>query len=191
MAGSRWRAGWAAAAVAAVVAAALAAPAGATVIGQERYSGTDDFSFAECGTTFDVLGSFGGHVRFRVDRGGQAFYVTDAFSFEDVVTNRATGKWFVVRGHGVFNEIKATLVSGNVYEFVAVEAGQPFVLEDAEGNVIVRDRGVIRHRALFDTLGDGMPGAILITGFEPVVHGPHPAFADDFPFCDIALGLTT
>jgi hypothetical protein len=74
-----------------------------------------------------------------------------------VLTNAETGKWFVVRGNGLVSEIKATLVSGTIYEFVAIEAGQPFVLEDAAGNVIVRDRGVIRHTAPFDTLGDGRP----------------------------------
>jgi hypothetical protein len=107
-----------------------------------------------------------------------------------VLTNAETGKWFVVRGNGLVSEIKATLVSGTIYEFVAVEAGQPFVLEDAAGNVIVRDRGVIRHTALFDTLGDGMPGAVFIEETHTSVHGPHPGFAEDFPFCEIAAELT-
>ena len=86
----------------------------------------------------------------------------DVFHYREVWTNPDTGQWFVIRGHGLFREIRATQVEGTVYEFVAVEAGQPFVIEDAEGNVIVRDRGVIRHTILFDTLGDGQPGGEFI-----------------------------
>ena len=114
----------------------------------------------------------------------------DKFWHRDVYTNPDTEEWFVVRGNGLFTEIKATLVSGNIYEFTAIEAGQPFVIEDSAGNVIVRDRGVIRSMALFDTLGDGVPGAEFIEETHLSVHGPHPAFADDFPFCEIAAELT-
>jgi hypothetical protein len=82
------------------------------------------------------------------------------------IANPDTGKWFVIRGHGVFHEIKAKHVSGTIYEFVAIEAGQ------------------------FDTLGDGTPGAEFIEETSTIVHGPHPGFADDFPFCEIAAELT-
>jgi hypothetical protein len=169
---------------------AFGGPAAATVIGQEHYSGTDSFSFDDCGFTLEVESEFQGHVLFRVDRAGEAFLVKDTFSFRDVVTNPDTGKWFVVRGNALFHEIKATQVSGTIYEFVAVEAGQPFILEDSTGNVLVRDRGVIRHTALFDTLGDGQPGAEFLEETDTVVHGPHPGFAEDFPFCEIAADLT-
>jgi hypothetical protein len=164
--------------------------ASATVIEQEHYSGTDSFSFDDCGFTLDVQSEFHGQALLRVDKGGEAFLVKDKFWYRDVYTNPDTGKWFVVRGNGLFHEIKATQVSGTIYEFVAVEAGQPFVLEDSAGNVLVRDRGVIRHTALFDTLGDGTPGAVFLEETETLVHGPHPGFADDFPFCEIAADLT-
>jgi hypothetical protein len=49
---------------------------------------------------------------------------------------------------------------------------------------------MIRHTALFDTLGDGTPGAEFIEETSTIVHGPHPGFADDFPFCEIASELT-
>ena len=164
--------------------------AAATVIGQEHYSGTDSFSFDDCGFTLDGESTFYGQAHLRVDKGGEAFLDKNNFWFRDVLTNPDTGKWFVVRGHSLFHEIKATHVSGNIYEFVAVEAGQPFVIEDAARNVIIRDRGVIRHTALWDTLGDGKPGAEFIEETHTVVHGPHPGFADDFPFCEIAAKLT-
>ena len=184
------RARWLVAGLAVMAVLAFGGPAAATVVGQQHYSGTDSFSFDDCGFTLVVEAEFQGHVLFRVDRAGQAFLVKDTFSFRDVFTNPETGKWFVIRGNALFHEIKATHVSGTIYEFVAVEAGQPFILEDSAGNVLVRDRGVIRHTALFDTLGDGQPGGEFLEETDTVVHGPHPGFADDFPFCEIAADLT-
>jgi hypothetical protein len=170
--------------------ALLAGPAAGTVVESEHYSGTDSYSFDDCGFTINGEAEFSGQFRVRADRDGEAFYARDTFSFRDVLTNADTGEWFVVRGHGVFNEVKATLVSGTIYEFVAVEAGQPFVIEDSDGNVVVRDRGVIRSAALFDTLGDGVPGVVFLEETHLSVHGPHPGFAEDFPFCEIAAELT-
>lgn len=43
---------------------------------------------------------------------------------------------------------------------------------------------------VFDTLGDDVPGGIVIEELESSVHGPHPGFAEDFPFCEIAAELT-
>jgi hypothetical protein len=164
--------------------------AGATVVESGFYSDTDSFSFDDCGFTLDVESEFSGHFVLRAHKGGEAFLIKDNFSFRDVLTNPDTGGWFVIRGNGLFSEIKATQVRENIYEFVAIEAGQPFVLEDSAGNVIVRDRGVIRHTALFDTLGDGEPGAEFIEETHTSVRGPHPGFAEDFPFCEIAAELT-
>jgi hypothetical protein len=181
---------WAVLSLAVTTALAFAQGATATVIEQQHYSDTDSFSFDDCGFTLNVEESFSGHFLLRVDKGGEAFLVKDAFSFRNVLTNPETGEWFVIRGHGVFHETQATQVSGTIYEFTSIEAGQPFVIEDSAGNVVVRDRGVIRRTALFDTLGDGQPGAVFIQEIETVVHGPHPGFADDFPFCEIAAELT-
>jgi hypothetical protein len=165
-------------------------PALAKTIEREHYSGVESFSFDDCGFTLNGQSTFSGHALLRVDKGGEAFLVKDRFSYEDVITNPATGKYFVIQGHGLFHEIKAKLVEGTIYEFKAVEAGQPFAIYDSDGNEIVRDRGVIRHTFLFDTQGDGQPGGEFLEETEAVVHGPHPGFADDFPFCEIAAELT-
>jgi hypothetical protein len=184
-----------AAAIASIVAVALLAlaavsPVGATVIDQHHYSGTSTDSFDDCGFTIDVASQFEGVMHFRVDKGGEAFLVSDNYSYRDVLTNRDTGQWFVIRGNGLYHEVTATHVSGNVYEFVAIESGQPFVMEDSAGNIVARDRGVIRHTYLFDTLGDGTPGGVTVEETGLAVHGPHPGFADDFPFCELAAQLT-
>jgi hypothetical protein len=174
-----------------VVAAALvvgAAPAAATVIEREHYSETDEFTENDCGFTLNHVQTFYGQRHLRVDTTGQAFLGVDAFHFREVVTNPDTGQWFVIRAHGQYHEIKATQVEGTVYEFVLLQAGQPFVIEDAEGNVIVRDRGVIRSSFLFDTFGDGQPGGEFIEETQFVAHGPHPGF--DVDFCAIAAELT-
>jgi hypothetical protein len=167
-----------------------AGEAAATVIEQEHYSGTDSFSDDSCGFTLDVQSEFYGQALLRVDQTGQAFLVKDKFWYRDVLTNPETGKWFVIQGNGLFHDIKATQVNGTVYEFEAIEAGQPFAIVDSAGNVVVRDRGVIRHTYLFDTLGDSEPGGEFIEETGTVVRGPHPGFADDFPFCEIAAELT-
>ena len=166
--------------------------ASATVIGQEHYSGTDSSSFADCGTTFDVSSTFSGHFLLRVDKGNEGVFLSnDNYSYRDVVTNRATGEYFVITGNAIFHEVRATQVSGTVFDFRAVEAGQPFVVLDAAGNVVLRDRGVIIHTYLFDTLGDDDPGGVFIEEGPHFVHGPHPGFGEDFDFCALALALTT
>lgn len=166
--------------------------AGTRVIEQQHYSGTESFSFDECGFTLEVESEFSGRFHFRVPKkgSGQAFLVHDNYQFRDVVTNPETGQWFVVRGNGLYHEISGRQVSGTIYEFIAIESGQPFVIEDSSGNVVVRDRGSIRFRFLFDTLGDFTPGGEFVELLEVSVHGPHPGFAEDFPFCEIAAELT-
>jgi hypothetical protein len=65
------------------------------------------------------------------------------------------------------------------------------VLGDSDVNVIVRDRGSLRHSFLFDTLGEGQPGGEFVEDAGTTeVHGAHPGFAEDFRFCDIVDGLT-
>jgi hypothetical protein len=78
---------------------------------------------------------------------------------------------------------------GRSTSFRRHRGGPPFVIEDSAGNVVARDRGVLRYTVLLDTLGDGMLGGELLE--ETIeVRGPHPSFAEDFPFCEIAAELT-
>ena len=52
---------------------------------------------------------------------------------------------------------------------------------------MLRDRGRITFRALFDTLGDGQPGGVLIEDEITGVSGPHPSLEADF--CEIVTGV--
>lgn len=68
-----------------------------------------------------------------------------------------------------------------------MDAGQPFVVEDSDGNVVLRDRGTIRFRYLFDTGGDNQPGGEFVDFLGADINGPHPGFDTDF--CQIAGDL--
>jgi hypothetical protein len=74
-------------------------------------------------------------------------------------------------------------VEGNVYAFTVIVAGQPFTVRDASGKVVLRDRGIVRHRIVFDTLGDGMIGGVQLGNEIIAIGGPHPGLdqsEDDF-----------
>ena len=172
------------AAAAAVVTLVGASAAPATVVDAGHYSDSYSFEYADCGYLVEVEGTSSGHFRVRAGKGktASAFYVNDNYSYTETHTNAATGEFVTVTGNAVFNEVKATRVSGNVFQFDAIEAGQPFRVYDSAGRLVARDRGVIRHHALFDTGGDDVIGAELVEELEPEVHGPHPGFED---FCGV------
>ena len=61
------------------------------------------------------------------------------------------------------------------------------MVEDSDGNVVLRDRGRVTFRALLDTLGDGEPGGELLEQELTSISGPHQVFVADF--CEIATEL--
>jgi hypothetical protein len=90
-------------------------------------------------------------------------------------------------GKVLFNEVEATHVEGSIFEFRFVEAGQPFVVEDSDGNVVVRNNGSVHGTYLFDTQGDDQPGGEWIADLDFRVAGPHSSLDKD-P-CDYAVEL--
>jgi hypothetical protein len=182
--------GWKWGTLAAVAMALVAAfPAGATIY--ERGTFHDEWSFPteDCGIVLQVVGSADGKFRVRTGKNKtqSAFFQHVNVSFSETYTSPTTGEWFLVRGHSVFNEVKAERVRGTIFKFTAVEAGQPFVLENSDGEIVMRDRGVIRYTILFDTLGDETPGGDFIEEVDVRVRGPHPGFFADF--CEVATEL--
>ena len=168
-------------AIAALTGAALAlslliSPASATIYSREHYSNDYEFSFNDCGFWTDVVGHNEGIFQVRTGKGDDddAFFGHDNFEFTEVWTRRDTGDFFTLSGNGLFQETQATRVSGTVFEFNSVVAGQPFVVHDSEGNLVMRDRGVIRATILLDTLGDDVPGGNFIEEVSFEVAGPHP-----------------
>lgn len=170
----------------ALVGALLALPlgagsVGAAVIWHGHYSDDFAFSFDDCGFWIDVSGSAEGVAHLRVGKGNlaTAFFLHDRYSFLETWTRRGTSNSFSLGGSGLFQETGATHVEGTVFEFTSINAGQPFTLWDAEGNVILRDRGVIRQVLQFDTLGDDVPGGEFVAEVSFSAHGPHPGLGFD------------
>lgn len=176
---------WIAIPLGAVLALTAAATVSATILERERYAGQDAYSYDDCGFWVDVAVTFSGNAHFRTGKGkdASAFFLHDNYAFREVHTRRDTGETFILRANGVFNETKGTRLQGNVFEFTSVNAGQVFVVTDSDGNVLLRDRGVIRETILFDTLGDDAPGGEFIESIAFDVHGPHPGL--DFDACGL------
>jgi hypothetical protein len=176
--------------LAALGAALLALPfaagsASATVILRDHYADDYAFSFDDCGYWIDVSGHDQGIAQLRVGKGTleTAFFLHDNYSFRETWTRRDTGDFLSVSGNGLFHETKATHVSGTIFEFTSINAGQPFVVRDSSGRLILRDRGVIRQVTQFDTLGDDVPGGTFVADVSFVAHGPHPGL--EFDVCPL------
>jgi hypothetical protein len=166
----------------------LAAPALATVVDQGRFV-DEPYGFTyDCGFPVEVTGVATGNFRLREGKGddASAFFSLDRMSFREIHSNPLTGAWFSVSGHFASNEITARRVDGSLFEFRIIKAGQPAVIEDAAGNLVARDRGVIRRTILFDTGGDDVPGGTFVDLLDLELNGPHPSFGN---LCAIATGL--
>lgn len=146
-------------------------------------------SFDDCGFTIESDFTAEVHVLVREvnGSGGQAYLGQENIRFREVLTNPATGEWFVIHGVSLFKEVSGRQIDGDIWEFTVHEVGLPFVVEDSDGNVVLRDRGRVSLRAVFDTLGDGQPGGILLEEEITGVHGPHPGI--DVDFCALATDL--
>jgi hypothetical protein len=153
----------------------------------DRGSSDDKYRFTdtECGFPFVVNGRRFGYQVTRTVPGsdGQAFLLNDQYAFREVLRNPDTGETMKLWGIGRLKEISARHVEGDVWEFVAIETGTPFVVEDSRGRIVLRDHGKIEHRLLFDTLGDSQPSGEPLEHDVTVVHGSFPSF--DVEFCDV------
>ncbi len=169
----------AAAAICLLVTLVLPASAGATIVERDRYEGTDSFSYDFCGFDVEVGVTFHGVTSIRAGKGklDSAFFLHDKFWFTE--THSANGKSFTISGNGLFQETKAVPVGGTLFEFSSVEAGQPFVVRDMDGDLLLRDRGAVKQTVVFDTLGDGVPGGVFVEEVDIRIAGPHPGFFVD------------
>ena len=175
-----------AAAAALTTVAAAAAPA--SVIEKGRIvDGTYGFAY-DCGFPVEVTGIASGNFRLREGTGDDAtaFFSLDRISFREIHTNPQTGEWFSVSGHFANNEVSATRVEGSLFEFRIIKAGPVAVIEDSDGNLVSRDRGLLRRTILFDTGGDQEPGGTFVDLVDLDLAGPHASFDR---LCDVATEL--
>jgi hypothetical protein len=178
------------AALAALAALAIAAapPAGATLIEKGRFV-DEPYGFAyNCGFPVEVTGVATGNFRLRAGSGNDAtaFFALDRISFREIHTNPETGEWFALTGHFLSNEFSATRVEGSLFEFRSIKAGSMAVIRDSDGNLVSRNRGVLKRTILFDTGGDDEPGGEFVELIDVRLAGKHPDFDR---LCDVATQL--
>lgn len=164
-------------------AAALAPATSAAPLEREHYSFTDSFTIDDCG--FVVRVDLVGHGLFMLKQGRAGDptpYLFDNYDVLETLTNVETGAWVTISHNGLYKDLRITNVEGTVYDFVSIEAGQPFVVRDSEGNVVMRDRGNLVRSFTIDTKGDSdLDNDEFIEGsFSWVDHGRHPGFTLDF-----------
>ena len=171
----------------------VGAPAQATVVDRGAFAGSETGVADElCGIALVRDSAFSGSFQVRVNKASdrRAFFQRLNFEYRDVFTNPLNGRSLTFEGKSLTNELTATQVQGNIYAYTAIEAGQPFTVRDAAGNVVLRDRGVIRHRVFFDTLGDSTPGGITLDDTTVGVTGPHPGLdQSEEDFCAMVEAL--
>lgn len=175
-------------ALAAAFTSVAAASAQATVVDKGRFV-DEPYGFAyDCGFPVEVTGIGTGNFRLREGSGDDAtaFFGLDRISFSEIHTNPETGEWFSLTGHFVNSEIGATRVEGSLFEFRIIKAGPVARIEDSDGNLVARDRGVLRRTILFDTGGDNEVGGTFVDLVDLDLSGPHESFGR---LCDIATEL--
>ena len=168
-------------------------PANATMYEEFRYDEADEDVFSDCGideilVEFEYSGR--GHIRTGKGKDAGAFFLRENYSSFETWTNPENDKFFTISSHGVYQDIKATRVEGSIFEFVTHDVGQPFVLRDMDGNVVLRNRGAITETYVFDTGGDDEPGGEWLSDLDVRVSGPHPGFfLDEEDRCDLVREL--
>ena len=161
---------------------ALAAPVQAAPLERENYSDSDSFDFDDCGFVIHDEVTFEGVFMLKAPKnaGDPPRFFDNYHVFETLTAN---GRLMTIEHQGLFKDLHIEHVSGTIFQFWAQESGQPFVVRDSDGNVLVRDRGVLKSTFQVDTKGDtDLDNDEFIEGsFELLAdHGRHPGFFLDF-----------
>ncbi|MEV6110308.1 hypothetical protein AB0M28_37250 [Streptomyces sp. NPDC051940] len=167
----------------------VAEPAQATVAEQGRYAFTEDYTYNDCGYPVDFHQEVSGTYSIRAGKGDEtsAFFLTEVSSVRQTHTRAETGGFFTVEARSVTKETGARHLEGDLFEFTTIVAGQPFTVRDSDGGIVLRDRGNLTYRTVWDTQGDDQPGGIFLEFLGAESHGPHPGFGADL--CDIGGDL--
>lgn len=173
---------WLSAPVLVLLSLALAAPAHAAPLERDHYSFTDSFDFVDCGFVIHDEVTFEGTFMLKAPRKSTSLpYLFDNYEVHETLT--ANGRTLTIDHQGLYKDVHITLVGGTVYQVVAMEAGQPWVARDSDGNKLFFDRGVLKTTFQIDNKGDtDLANDVFIEGswFLLADHGRHPAFYIDF-----------
>lgn len=160
---------------------ALAGPVQAAPLVREHYSGTDSYDFNDCGFDVHVEVSFEGVFMLKKPRSdGAPPYLFDNYEVHEILT--ANGRSLTFDHQGLYKDLRITHVEGTIYQFVAIEAGRPFVARAEDGTVLFHDRGLLKTTFQVDTLGDtDLSNDVFIEdSFELLKDaGSHPGFYID------------
>jgi hypothetical protein len=160
------------------------------VYSSEHYDEPYEFTDSSCdGLTWVVKGRVKGHITIYNVPGsdGEAYLADDRYRFREVWINPANGRKAYVSGNTHFREVKATHVEGTIWRFLSVTTGKPFVVKNDKGRTVLAEWGKLVVTQLFDTLGDGAPGAEPAGDPEVVkARGNWPSWEPGFDFCGMA-----
>ena len=130
----------------------VSTPADAAGVVRTPYSETSTFTDDSCGYPTTIDRTYSGTRSIRAGTGLASWnFFTDNYSYREVHTNTVTGQWFVIRGNGQVKDVQATPLGGNLLEVVGKESGQPLVVEDSTGRVVLRAAGVVTFKYTVDT----------------------------------------
>jgi hypothetical protein len=165
-----------AAAVLTVTALAVPTAAHAKPEAFDRYSGSESVDVDHCGFTMHVDVTYEGLFMMKSNKDGPALWMDNYYALETVTAN---GRTLTIEHQGMLKDTSIEHIQGTIYQVEAMEAGQPTVARDEDGNVLLRDRGLLRFTFQWDTTD---PERIDIgSSFELLSeHGSHPAFFTDF-----------
>ena len=167
-----------------LLAMALAASVQAAPIEYEHYSGTDSFDFVDCGFVIHDEVVFEGVFMLKAP-GADGAPPRLFDNYHAIETLTANGRTATIEHQGLYKDLHVTMVEGTIYQFVAMESGRPFTVLDSDGNVLIRDRGVLVTTFQVDTKGDSdLENDEFIEGSWSLLKdaGSHPGFYIDF--CD-------
>ena len=155
---------------------------------REHYSGTDTFSFDDCGFTIDAEIAFSGLFMLKEGKHGDPTpYLFDNYRYQVTFIDTETGEGIIQQGNGLYKDLHITNVEGTIYQFEGLEAGQPFSIRTLDGDIILRDYGLLRTTFVVDTKGDtDLDNDEFVEGsFEVLAdRGAHPGFYfDEEMFC--------
>lgn len=175
-----------------VLAGAPMTAAHAMPLEKDHYEATFTDEFDCDGITLRQEGSFQGLFMLKKGRAGDATpYLTDNYRYSMKVTAVPdNGRWFTREGNGIYKDVRITSVEGTIYQFDAIEAGQPWVVRDMDGELVLRDRGLLHTRFQVDTKGDtDLANDEFVEGSWELVadRGAHPGFYVDY--CQMAKDL--
>ena len=154
--------------------------ASATIVDHTKSTEPYDFVHWDCGYPVHVVGTTSDNVHVRADKNPDIVYVTDNYAFRETWT-ASDGRWFTLSGDGLAKDVKATRVSGTLYEFTFHDSGNPSTVTDSSGKVLYRDRGNLSFQYTIDLA----TGEFNFLGVK--VSGPHPTA--DIDLCKIVAPL--